>query len=195
MPSPRLRMFVGRDPQSRDGGSGENLQPLHFRRPPALRNTRRSGERELGLLLVQQRTSHASGAMGPFRAKALDQLLPGWLQTTDEAWADRARELSSFVPEHGRMPQAGPKNWVHCGSARNGHTRIWGPSAATGTRGYITLANPWSRFKRPHGALISAEPPPTRGSRSSLMREPFKFVGRGKRGQASSASANTAKTC
>lgn len=63
-----------------------------------------TGERELGVWLHKQRAAHAEGSIDPFRASALDQLLPGWLMTPDQLWLERAREVSNHVLANGRFP-------------------------------------------------------------------------------------------
>lgn len=63
-----------------------------------------SYERSLGVWLNTQRVNDAKGLMDPFRRDTLDELLPGWRVTPEEAWLNRAREASDFLLLHGRQP-------------------------------------------------------------------------------------------
>lgn len=74
-------------------------------------------EKELGIWLYSQRKAHADGSIDIFRASALDQLIPGWLQSPDETWMSWARKVSDYVLEHGRMPTSK--------EAESGHRRCF----------------------------------------------------------------------
>lgn len=66
-----------------------------------------SYERSLGVWLNTQRVNDAKGDLDRFRRDVLDEMLPGWRVTAEEAWLAHAREASDFLLLHGRQPSLG----------------------------------------------------------------------------------------
>ncbi|HEX9087867.1 MAG TPA: helicase associated domain-containing protein [Arthrobacter sp.] len=67
-------------------------------------------ERTLGVWLNTQRIDAGRKTIDLFRLEVLDEELPGWQVTAEDAWLASAREASSFLLLHGRQPSmAGPE--------------------------------------------------------------------------------------
>lgn len=61
-------------------------------------------ERALGVWLNRQRIQRGTGTMDEFRCAHLDENLPGWNITAEEAWLARSRETSDFFLNEKRAP-------------------------------------------------------------------------------------------